>query len=81
MSDNTPVALDTAGKRALYNNLKDDEELALKIDAAVRRAKPAAFRGNRVKENIIKQAIYPLLNDDVDEVERIFHIITAQQEY
>ena len=81
MSDNTPVALDTAGKRALYNNLKDDEELALKIDAAVRRSKPADFRGNRVKENIIKQAIYPLLNDDVDEVERIFQIITAQQEY
>ena len=81
MSDNTPVALDTAGKRALYNNLKDDEELALKIDAAVRRSKPADFRGNRVKENIIKQAIYPLLNDDVDEVERIFQIITAQLEY
>jgi type I restriction enzyme, R subunit len=77
----TPEKLNTPGKRALYNNLNKDEALALKIDETVRRVRPNAFRGNQAKENVIKAALFPLLGNDQAEVERIFLIIKAQQEY
>jgi type I restriction enzyme, R subunit len=80
-SDETPAKLNTRAKRALFNNLNGNEELALKIDETVRRVKPNAFRGNQAKENVIKAALMALLANDAAEVERIFLIITAQREY
>jgi len=80
-SDETPERLDTPAKRALYNNLDKNEELALTIDEAVRRVKPADWQGNTQKENVIKRALLPLLNKDRAEVERVFLIIKAQAEY
>jgi type I restriction enzyme R subunit len=77
----TPEKLNTPGKRALYNNLNKDEGLALKIDETVRRVRPNGFRGNQAKENVIKAALFPLLGNNRDEVERIFLIIKAQKEY
>ena len=77
----TPEKLNTPGKRALYNNLANDEALALNIDETVRRVRPNAFRGNQAKENVIKAALLPLLGNDRSEVERVFLIIKAQQEY
>jgi type I restriction enzyme R subunit len=80
-SDQTPERLDTPGKRALWNNLGQDEELAVKIDETVQRVKPDDFRGYKAKENIIKAALYPLLDDNPEEVERIYRILEAQKEY
>ena len=56
-------------------------DLAIQIDATVKRVKPDDFRGHQAKENTIKAALLPLLKKDVDEVERIFLIIKAQREY
>ena len=56
-------------------------DLAIRIDSTVRQVKPDAFRGNQARENTIKAALLPLLNDDVEAVERIFAIIKAQREY
>jgi len=78
--DTAPPALDTPGKRALYNNLSDSEDLALQIDAAVKANRPDGWRGVEPKERVIKAAIYAILGDE-DEVERIFPIINAQPEY
>lgn len=80
-SDETPKRLDTRGKRALYNNLGQNEELALAVDEAVRRVRPDGWRDNQARENTIKQALLPLLGSDESEVERIFPIIKAQSEY
>jgi type I restriction enzyme, R subunit len=55
--------------------------LALAIDDAVKRSRPDDWRGHRARENEIKRALLPLLNDDPEEVERIFQIILAQREY
>jgi len=79
-SDDTPMELDTAGKRALWNNLGQNDVLALKIDAAIRDARPDGWRGVLPREQTIKEAIYRIL-PDVAEVERIFLIVKAQQEY
>ena len=80
-ADSTPKTLDTPGKRALFNNLGQDEALALRIDAEVLRVRPDGFRGNQAKENIIQFALLPLLGGDATEVQRVFSIIKAQPEY
>ncbi|QPC42727.1 HsdR family type I site-specific deoxyribonuclease [Kaustia mangrovi] len=79
-ADSTPPRLDTPGKRALYNNLENDEELALRLDLAVRTNAPDGWRGVEPKERVIKQSLYRELGDK-DEVERVFLIIKAQKEY
>ncbi len=55
-------------------------DLALKIDSAVKQARPDGWRGVQAKEMIVKQAMYNVLSN-VEEVERLFPIIVAQQEY
>jgi len=77
-SDETPSRLDTSGKVALWNNLGQNEELALKVDAAVKSVRPNAWRGYQPKENMIKAALLPLLGNSVEEVERVFKIIYQQ---
>ena len=104
-AEDTPTKLDSPGKRAVFNNVKnspvlqvnqvaepdapyglaDSEEdpaveLALKIDKAVKLARPDGWRGVQAKELVIKRALYDVLKD-VDEVERLFLIIYAQPEY
>lgn len=78
--DDTPESLKTPAQRALFNNLGKNEELALKIDAAVKKVKQVDFRGDDRKENMIKYEIYQILKGE-KEVERIFAIIKQQSEY
>lgn len=78
--DGLPESLDTKAKRALYNNLEQNESFALQIDAAVLVSKSDGWRGNQAKENQIKKAIWKIVND-MDEVERIFAIVKQQNEY
>ena len=80
-ADDTPVALDTEGKRALFNNLGQNEALALQIDKVVKQVRPNSWRGNLAKERTIKAALLPMLGGDMAEIERIFAIISAQGEY
>ena len=55
-------------------------EKAMEIDAAVRRARPDGWRGIQAREQVIKAALYNYLQDEA-EVERIFLIVKAQEEY
>jgi len=75
-----PPTLNTPGKRALYNNLGQDEDLALRIDEAVRRSRPDGWRGVQPREQLIKAELYKILQDFA-EVERVFLIVKAQKEY
>lgn len=103
-AEDTPAQLNTPGRRALYNLLRQgasgtgalqvaesvvhydvdgaDEALALalKIDEAVKHARPDGWRGVQAKENVIKAALYGILCDE-GEVERIFPIIRQHKEY
>ncbi|WP_208180038.1 HsdR family type I site-specific deoxyribonuclease [Sinorhizobium medicae] len=79
-TDDTPAQLDTPGKRALYNNLGKNEELAMRLDHAVKISRSDDWRGVEAKERAIKAALYRELQDK-DEVERVFVIIKAQREY
>ncbi|WP_407713520.1 type I restriction endonuclease subunit R [Comamonas testosteroni] len=83
---NSPVlhAVKVAEADAPYGPADSDEDpavsLALKIDKAVRLARPDGWRGVQAKELVIKRALYDTLKD-VDEVERLFLVVNAQQEY
>lgn len=79
-TDDTPERLDTPGKRALWHNLNQDEELALKIDRKVKQVRPDDWRGIQARENVIKRALFEILLDKV-QVEDIFKIIYQQLEY
>ena len=103
-AEGTPEQLDTPGRRALFNNLRqvafsgspsgvDDPsplyadstkgemlELAIRIDETVKHTRPDGWRGAQAKENVIKAALYGILQN-VDEVERIFLIVEKQREY
>ncbi|MBV6459413.1 MAG: hypothetical protein HONBIEJF_02561 [Fimbriimonadaceae bacterium] len=80
MSPDIPKSLNSPGKRALYNNLGQDRELALGIDESVKRVRSDEWRGNVAKERAIKRELFAILNDD-DSVERVFSIVRQQMEY
>lgn len=75
-----PEVLDTPGKRALYHNLGQNEDLALQVDEVVKLVRPDSWRGIEPRELVIKQALYQIFQD-IEEVERVFLIIKAQKEY
>ncbi len=79
-ADDTPKQLDTPGRRALYNNLNQDADLAVKIDETVKSVRPDDWRGHQARENEIKRSLWNILHDGL-EVERIFLIIKQQKEY
>lgn len=81
--DNTryPASIRESGAlRALYDNCGENEELAIRLDKAIRARKQDDFRNNPVKENRIKQELYKVLGDE-DEVERIYKLAVEQGEY
>ncbi|WP_228019802.1 hypothetical protein [Sphaerospermopsis sp. LEGE 08334] len=74
-----PESLDTPAKRSLYDNLEQNEQLALDIDAAVRNSKQDSWRENKMKEKLIKNAIKKYIKPE--DLESIFEIIKQQSEY
>lgn len=55
-------------------------DLALRIDDVVKAVRSDAWRGHQAREQIIKGALFGILQN-VDDVERIFLIIRQQREY
>ena len=79
-AEGTPQSLNTPGRRSLYNNLGQNEALALRIDETLKRTCPDGWRGIQPRERVIKAELYRILQD-APEVERIFLIVQQQTEY
>lgn len=75
-----PQQLDTPGKRALYDNLDDNEQLALKIDAAVRSNKQDDWEHNTFKTRKIRLAIQNILNNS-ELTDTMVELVRNQKEY
>lgn len=75
-----PKSLNSNAKRALYDNLDHDEEIAVALDAEICHTKRDSWRGNIIKERQVKYAIRKYIDDD-EEVERIFELVKNQSEY
>ena len=76
-----PVAVDTAAKKALYDNLGKDEALALKVHDAVQNNRQDAWRGNNMKVKRVKLAIKGALGQDDPRVDAILELVANQDEY
>jgi type I restriction enzyme R subunit len=76
------TALDTPAKRALYDNLEQDEALALAVDGAVHESRQDDWRGSVMKTRRVKFAIKRVLGDEEEAlVERILELVKNQHEY
>lgn len=81
--NNYPDSINTTAKRALYDNLGQNEELADKVDAAIRLNKQADWQGHLIKERRIKRAVHQVISEyQVDtDFEELIDLVKAQQEY
>jgi len=52
------------GKRALYDNLDKNEDLALQVDREVLLKKEHGWIGHPIKEKKVRNAIRKVLNDE-----------------
>jgi len=76
----TPKTLKSPAQRALYNNLEQNEKLALTLHDCILEYKPNGWRGIDTREKVVKKAIYSVLNN-FEDTERIFDIVKKQAEY
>ena len=76
-----PTSINTGARRAFYDNLDGNVELAVEIDRAIKYGKPDGFRGNRIKERKVKGLIRDCVGDDDILIEKMFKIAESQSDY
>lgn len=80
-----PKNIDTKPKQALYDNLEENEELAIMMDEQVRYVKDDDWRSTHIKRRKVELAIkevlkrYGITEDEV--VGRVFDLVSNQKEY
>lgn len=79
--EESPASLDTPAKRALYNSLGNDEELALRLHDALRTRVHDDWRSSEPKQRHLKGIIEEVIGDADGAVERIYNIVKEQLEY
>lgn len=79
-SSSYPTSLTTPARRALYDNLENNEELTLALDSAVQYIKNEGWRDGGIKEKKVRLAVYGILQDEA-KTDELMKIIKAQSEY
>ena len=82
---NYPSSLDSNPKRSLYDNLENNEELALALDDSIINNKPDGWKTNKIKKRTVYLAIKKTLkkfkiNDD-KLLKEILELAIEQNEY
>ncbi len=83
-SDEYPLSINTQAKRALYDNLDNDENLCLVMDSAVIYGKHDDWEGTQSKELYLKnKVVKPILEEyqKPEKLDSIFEVIKKQNEY
>ena len=75
-----PKSLNTAAKRALYDNLGNNEELAVLLNKDIIATRKDNWRGNVIKEREVLYAIQKHVPDDA-EAEHVFELVKNQVDY
>ena len=75
-----PKALNSPAKQALYDNLGEDEGIALAVHEAVTSTKQDDWTHNPIKTKMVRIAIKQVIRDD-DKLESILELVKNQQEY
>jgi type I restriction enzyme R subunit len=79
--DAYPSSINTPAKKALYDNLEKNEELALRIDTAVRYTKKADWVGSRIKEREVASAIQEESAGYTVDIDKLLELVKNQNEY
>jgi len=75
-----PEKIRTQAQKSLYDNLGQDEKLALKLDESIKSSIRDNWRGNSIKERAVKCAVKSCL-PDAELAMRLFNIAKEQTEY
>ncbi len=76
-----PDSMNTRGKQSLYDNLENNEDLVIRIDAAVRYTKKDNWKGNKFKRNAVESAVKEELDRYDIDVNNVVDLIKNQTEY
>ncbi|NLZ05570.1 MAG: HsdR family type I site-specific deoxyribonuclease [Phycisphaerae bacterium] len=76
-----PASINSPARRALYDNLDQDEQLAVQVDTAIRSIKKDDWRGMRAKRIEVRNAIRSAIGDDEGLVDAIYRIVESQRDY
>jgi len=76
-----PASINSPARRALYDNLDQDEQLAVQVDTAIRSVKKDDWRGMRAKRIEVRNAIRSAIGDDEGLVDAIYRIVESQRDY
>jgi len=85
LTDSYPKSIGTKAKRALYDNLDNNEKLALKVHENIDTRKSEGWRGTKIKERQLKLAITAALEEfgvvDEKKTDEILELAKNQDEY
>jgi len=80
-----PSGIDTSARRALYDNLGQNETLSLALDEAVQYTRQDAWRDNKIKTRKIRLKVESVLKangiEAEKEIDELMDIIKSQREY
>lgn len=79
-SQSYPSSINTRAKQALYDNLDNDENLAILLDEAVKYNKLDGWRDGGIKEKKLRIEVNSIVGDP-EKTMNIMEIIKAQNEY
>ncbi|WP_187848891.1 type I restriction endonuclease subunit R [Helicobacter pylori] len=78
---NYPKKINTNALKTLYDNLDENEALALEIDACIRDNKKDGWVGHNQKEKNLKIALRKIIKDDEVLLENVFNLAKHIKEY
>ena len=76
-----PDNINTPALAAIFDNTGTDEELALTIHKAILNSKKDGWKGHKIKEKIIRNAIKKIISDDSELVDKVLSVAREQSEY
>ncbi len=76
-----PIDINTDGKKALYDNLCNDETLALRTYLAIKEHAEVGFRENPIRQRALKKAIENVEGMPADKVEIVLNIAKNNDEF
>lgn len=76
-----PKSINSRAKQALFDNLSNDEVMAISIDAVIKATKEDGWKGNMMKERKLRIAIKQALGSKESMIDEIMELVKHQDEY
>jgi type I restriction enzyme R subunit len=81
--DSYPSIINTQGRQALYDQLGENENLTLNVDAIIRKEAQDGWKNNPLKKKRVKKAILEQYGDrlSTEKVEELLDVVVMHNEY